>query len=116
MYLPRAHVSPAGRSRPVRGIVVALDLSQDAEAILEPVIALAGMTGAGLTLVHVAELIFEIGRPAMPGPILADTELLEASRIEAQDRLERIAARLRKPGLKVAAKPVLVLRPQQAVS
>lgn len=102
---PGAPKAPA-RTRPLRSIAVALDLSRDAEAILEPVTALAQTTGAALTLVHVAELIFQIGSPGIPGPILADAELLEASRIEAQDRLDRIAARLRRRGLKVTTRVI----------
>jgi nucleotide-binding universal stress UspA family protein len=90
----------------LRGILVALDLSKDSEAILEPVTELARMTGAALTLIHVAELTFEIGRMAMPAPILSDAELLEASRVEALDRLDRIAARLRKLHLNVTTRVV----------
>lgn len=94
------------RPHAVRRIVVALDLSKDAEAILEPVTALARTTGAALTLAHVAELTYSIGHAEIPGPIVPDAELLEASRIQAQRRLDRIAARLRGLGLKVATRVI----------
>ena len=86
---------------PVRRILVALDLSQEAEAILEPAVALAQVTGAALTLVHVSELVFEMATPAMPSPVQLDAELLQASRAAAQTRLEAEAARLRRLGVSV---------------
>jgi nucleotide-binding universal stress UspA family protein len=104
-------VPPASARKPVpeaafRDIVVALDLSHDAEAVLEPVTVLAQLTGAQVTLVHVVEMIFQIGRVTTPGPIIADAELLEASRGEAQQRLEQVADRLRKRGLSVSTRVV----------
>jgi nucleotide-binding universal stress UspA family protein len=90
-----------------RGILVALDLSKDAEAILDPVVTWARTTGAALTLVHVVELVFENGHPGVPGPILPDARLQEVSRATAQERLDRIAARLRRLGVMVATKVII---------
>lgn len=103
---PLLLVPPRGKEGPpleadIRDIVVALDLSKDAEAILEPVTVLSRLTGAQLTLVHVVQLIFEIGRVTSTGPIVADSELLQASRLQAKRQLERLADRLRERGLKV---------------
>jgi nucleotide-binding universal stress UspA family protein len=92
---------------PVRRILVALDLSQEAEAILEPAVALAQVTGAALTLVHVSELVFEMATPAMPSPVQLDAELLQASRAAAQTRLEAEAARLRRLGVSVDVKVIV---------
>jgi len=104
-------VPPARGEKPapepaVADIMVALDLSKDAETILEPVAALAQLTGAHLTLVHVTEMIFEIGRVTASGPIVGDSDLLEASRIEAERQLEQVAARLRKRNLSVTTRVV----------
>lgn len=90
----------------IRDIVVALDLSKDAETILQPVTALAQLTGAQVTLVHVVEMIFEVGRGTSAGPIVTDAGLLEASRAEAERQLEHLADRLRKAGLSVATRVV----------
>jgi nucleotide-binding universal stress UspA family protein len=113
---PLLLVPPRGTESPpleadLRDIVVALDLSQDAEAILEPVTALSRLTGAQLTLVHVVQLIFEIGRVTSTGPIVADSELLEASRLQAKRQLERLADRLRERDLKVDTRVVTGINP-----
>jgi nucleotide-binding universal stress UspA family protein len=91
----------------LRRILVALDLSKDGEAILKPAIALARVTGAALTLVHVTELVFETAIPAMPSPVLPDQALLEASQTAARERLDRIATRLRALGLKADVRVTL---------
>lgn len=92
---------------PLRGILVALDLSRNAEAILEPVIALARMTRASLTLAHISEVVLEIEQSAMPVPLQQGAELLEASRVAAQERLDRTAVRVRKSGLNVATRAII---------
>jgi len=73
----------------IRGILVALDLSADSEAILEPVTALAQVTQAHVTLVHAVD----------PVSLLQDQR-------EAQRQLDRLAARLRDRGLSVSARLV----------
>lgn len=90
-----------------RRILVALDLSSEADAILEPAIALARATGAVLTLVHISEPVFAIGPPAMPNPVLPDAQWLEALRTAAQERLERDVTRLRGLGLKAEARVIV---------
>jgi nucleotide-binding universal stress UspA family protein len=70
----------------LRGILVALDLSQDSEAILEPVEKLARITHAPVTLMHVAK-----------EPVLGVWQDFEAPR-----RLDRIADRLRERGVVVS--------------
>ncbi len=90
----------------IRNIVVALDLSKDGEAILDPVTALAQLTEAHVTLMHVVEIIFEVGKLTTPSPIVQDSELLNASRTEAERQLERVADRLRERGLSVSTRVV----------
>lgn len=87
-----------------RRILVALDLSKDSEAILEPAIQLARTTGAALTLVHVAELVFELPIPAMPSAVMPDPLLLETSQVLARERLGRLVERIHGLGLEAEAK------------
>lgn len=104
------HPNPAQeehRSLAVRGILVALDLSAAAEAILAPVTALAQLSQAHVTLIHVVEHVFEVGslgdlRPMQPGPAITET-----SRVEAQRQLDRVADRLRERGLSVSTRAVV---------
>ena len=80
-------VPPGSLDRPVRDlreILVGLDLSSESEAILEPVSDLARLTGAQLTLFHVVEVIYAIGKLSPAAPVVADSELLETSQAEAE--------------------------------
>lgn len=106
--IPALLVPPGTAARPspeaIRNILVALDLSKDAEAILEPAMGLAKLTGAQITLMHVVELVFGVGRVTIPTPIVADGELIEESRTRAERRLRRVSARLRKAGVSVSTR------------
>jgi nucleotide-binding universal stress UspA family protein len=84
----------------LRGILVALDLSEDSEAILEPVETLARITHAPVTLIHVImEPVLEVWKDG-----------------EVARRLDGIADRLRQRGLVVSTRiatginPALTLR------
>jgi len=84
----------------LRGILVALDLSEDSEAILEPVEELARITNAPVTLMHVImEPVLEVWKDA-----------------EAARRLDWMADRLRERGVVVSTRvatginPALTLR------
>ncbi|HEV8598125.1 MAG TPA: universal stress protein [Gemmatimonadales bacterium] len=92
-----------------RGILVALDLSPQAEAILEPVVSFAQLTEAHVTLVHVVERIFEMGKLTVPTSIPLSPDFAEASRAEAQQKLDRVADRLRERGLSVSTRVVIGL-------
>jgi nucleotide-binding universal stress UspA family protein len=92
--------------RPIRGILVALDLSRDSEQILEPAIALARATGAELTLINVVELVIQAGHVPEGMPILADEEFLKEARMEAARRLDRLARELNEQGLTVTTRVV----------
>ncbi len=84
---------------PGAGILVALDLSDFAEAILEPVVHLAGLLQAHVTLLHVVEPNYYAVEPAMPYPLEQDATITEVRRADAQRRLDDIADRLRARGL-----------------
>lgn len=104
-------VPPGPPDRPARDadiqhIMVALDLSKDSEAILEPVTVVARLTGAQLTLLHIVEVLFAVGRLTASAPVVADAELLETSQTEAERQLEQIAKRLRQDGLRISTRAI----------
>ncbi len=101
------HPDRAGQAPSVpaaRGILVALDFSQDAETILEPVTAFAQLTQAHVTLIHTMGTFQEMGAPALPFPMPQDPALLESYRVQAQRKLDEVADRLRARGLSVATR------------
>jgi len=90
----------------IHGILVALDLSPDSEAILEPVTALALVTQAHVTLVHAVGGYDRPEAAALPFPLPREPGLLLEDQGEAQRRLDQLAARLRDRGLSVSARLV----------
>lgn len=99
---------PAGENR-LEKIVVALDRSDEAEAILEPLVALAGLTQAHLTLIHVVEPVLGVSGAVPPYPVAVPQDTLEALRADAQRYLDRIAERIREKGVGVATRVVVGL-------
>jgi nucleotide-binding universal stress UspA family protein len=97
-------VGQSNRDRPISRILVALDLSKESEAILEPVTALALLAQAHVTLIHAVGPYQEIGTPVLPYPVPPDPNLLESYAAEAQRKLDAIASRLRERGLSVATR------------
>lgn len=92
-----------------RRVLVPLDLSEESEAILTPLRALAHVVQAHLTLVHVVEPLLGVGGAGLPYPVTMPNELIETSRGRAQERLDAIADRLRSEGLGVATRVVVGL-------
>jgi nucleotide-binding universal stress UspA family protein len=88
---------------PCPGILVALDLSPFAEAILEPVAQLATLLQAHVTLLHVVEPNYHSADPVTPYPLEQDATITEVRRADAQRRLDDIADRLRSRGVGVSA-------------
>lgn len=86
------------------GILVALDLSGFAEAILEPVVDLATLLQAHVTLLHVVEPNYHAVDPQSTYPLDQDQAVTEIRRADAQRRLDEIADRLRARGLCVSAR------------
>lgn len=105
--VPILLVRPDRRSRigigtGFRKILVPLDLSDLSDLILEPVKAVARITQAHLTLVHVVEPAFNVAIPSPP--LVAPTETGRTAREceRAQQHLDRVAAELRAQGFPVA--------------
>lgn len=89
-----------GPEQSLRRVLVALDLSADAEAILEPVTAMAHLTAGHVTLLHVLQPVLEL--PAPGAPFLAPTPgTLILDQALAQQHLDEVADRLRHRGLSV---------------
>jgi nucleotide-binding universal stress UspA family protein len=84
--------------------LVALDLSPESEAILEPLTNFANLLDTHVTLLNVVEPILGVygGMPSYPAPMSAD--LIESTRARAQQQLDQLADRLRASGLRVATK------------
>lgn len=108
---PEPPISTLARSRLAqgepRGILVALDLSPNSEAILNPVLQLALLTQAPVTLLHV---IAEPS-PLPEGPL----ESLLASRVLAGQHLEVLAEGLRAAGLCVTTRVVAGFNPAWSI-
>ena len=82
----------------VRGILVALDLSPESDAILAPVAELSRLTGAPVTLLHVVvDSILEPATYPMLTP-LGGIPSVEQRRVQASRHLEAAADELRKQG------------------
>ena len=94
------HLGGWGAEPSLRRILVALDLSADAETILEPVTTVAQLAGGHVTLLHVLEPVIELPAPGapflapIPGTLVQDQEA-------AQRHLDEVADGLRRRGLSV---------------
>jgi len=110
LSIPVLLVHPAEAEAPVdpviRSILVGLDLSPESESILDPVVRLAQITDAHVTLVHVLEPMLDGLAMGMPYATAIPVEVLEEQRTAAQRRLDRLADRLRNQGLSVSARLV----------
>jgi nucleotide-binding universal stress UspA family protein len=98
--------SRIGISTGFRKILVPLDLSQSSDLILGPVKALARITQAHLTLVHVVEPAFDLALPSPPLVAPVDAGLTDRECERAQRHLDRVAAGLRAEGFSVATRVV----------
>ena len=88
-------------------VVVPLDGSPLAEAVLPPAAEIARLFEVPLTLVQVIQPVLMSTAPPLPFPLNYDERITEARRREAGDYLEDIAGRLREDGL--TATPLTVL-------
>src|SRR5262249_5240312 len=92
---------PAGATG-LRHILVALDGTQEAEAVLEPAMELARIAKAEVTLMRVIELIPVTGIELAPfGLPLPDPHLLTAMRTDAENYLAQVAQKLAKHGVPI---------------
>jgi nucleotide-binding universal stress UspA family protein len=90
----------------LHSILVALDMSPESEAILEPVAKLAQLTDGYVTLVHVVEPVIGPMTKGLPYASPLPPEVFEEQRIAAQKKLDRVASDLRNRGLSVCARIV----------
>jgi nucleotide-binding universal stress UspA family protein len=90
-----------------RAILVALDQSEYSDAILDPVVDLAQVTGAGVTLLTVVAPTFDAAEPTMPFPVPQHPAICARRSDEAHCRLRRVAARLRRRGVSVSRRVVV---------
>lgn len=97
---------PAGSAQ-VRRILVTLDGSDLAEAVLEPAQAVARALGAPLSLLRVAGVRMYVGSPYLPQGAEEYQSQLEAERTEAEEYLRAVAARLEEGGAEVEGHEVL---------
>jgi nucleotide-binding universal stress UspA family protein len=95
--------APALRDWSPREIVVGLDGSRLAEAVLPPAIELARLFRVSLTLLQVIEPLPVASDPPLPIPTGYDERVTEALRGEAQDYLESVAEMVRKEGVQASA-------------
>jgi len=93
--------------RPDAAILVTLDLSRFAEAVLEPVVQLASLLQAHVTLLHVVGPNYYAVGPAVPYPLEQDATITEIRRADAQRRLDEVADRLRARGLCASARVLI---------
>lgn len=94
-------------------ILVPLDGSALAEAILAPAVGLARLTGARLTLLRVVSPAAVIARPASPSAARVNEVVVERRRTEAVEYLDRVAGGIREIGVEV--EPMTWMHPQPAL-
>jgi nucleotide-binding universal stress UspA family protein len=91
----------------VQEIVVGLDGSRMAEAVIEPAAALARILQWPMTLVQVVLPLAVAADPLLPFPVGYDEQITEVRRREALDYLEDVAEGLRGEGIAAAATAVV---------
>ncbi len=106
---PRDGDAVPGPELKMERIIAALDRSDESEAILAPLVSLARLTQAHLTLIHVVEPVLGVSGAVPPYPVAVPQETLELLRSDAQKYLDRVADRLRGQGLGVATKVIVGL-------
>ncbi|MFO7893622.1 MAG: universal stress protein [Longimicrobiales bacterium] len=95
---PELSLEPARIQR----VLVPLDGSELAEAILDPAARLARQTGASLVLLRVMDPRLPTDAPYLPATVEGTEARFQERRTEARDYLDRVAERLRGEGVEVA--------------
>jgi len=103
---PQAPNTP-GEDPDIRSIVVPLDLSAVSRTILDPVVELARLAKARVTLLYVVEQFFQTMEPGVPYPIPQDPGIAELQRANAKRMLEEAASVLREQGIEVSTRVVI---------
>lgn len=112
---PDAHTASAAVAHSPRRMLIPLDGSANAEAILPHALALGQAMQAEYTLLRVVEPVM-IARPLPSNPAVRalDDQLIDQLRVEAQTYLEQLALRLVAQGLKAQIEVIVV--PQAALA
>jgi nucleotide-binding universal stress UspA family protein len=103
----RAREGGSGGPVIVPEILVPLDGSALAEAVLEPAAVLARLWDAEMTLVQIVQPVLLAIDPALPLPSGYDEQLTNMQRDAAQDYIHDIAERLRNQGVRASGVAVL---------
>lgn len=103
----RAHEVEETPSVRLDEILVPLDGSPLAEAVLEPVTALARLWDAEISLVQVVRPITLTSDPVLPFPVGYSDQVTRMRRDEAQDYIRDVAERLREAGVKASGIAVI---------
>jgi nucleotide-binding universal stress UspA family protein len=104
---PREDAALSAKAPEVREILVALDGSRRAEAVLPAAAALAGILGAKLVLIQMVRPVVLKTDPPLPFPTGYDDELTRLTREQAQDYLDGVVQRLNAQGLSTTGVAVL---------
>jgi nucleotide-binding universal stress UspA family protein len=88
-------------------ILVPLDGSPLAEAVLEPVVALARLWDAEISLIQVVSPVILTSDPLLPFPNGYSDEIMRMRREAAQDYIRDVAERLREAGVKASGVAVM---------
>jgi nucleotide-binding universal stress UspA family protein len=109
VVLVRPNEPGAAAPRPAEGkqILVPLDGSPLAEAVLQPATALARAWSAELSLVQVVPPVLAVMDQALPLPSTYDSELTESCRAAAQDYLDDVVERLHGEGARASGVAVI---------
>ena len=112
---PDEHAQAAADTALLQHILIPLDGSANAEAILKYALALGKLMQSDFTLLRVVEPVMVARHiPVDPSVRELDDELLDHLRVDAQVYLDRVAKRLEAQSLKVRVK--VVVAPQAAVA
>jgi nucleotide-binding universal stress UspA family protein len=101
------HSKPAATSVDFTKILVPLDGSPLAEAVLEPAAALARLWDAEISLMQIVQPVFLATDPMLPLPSSYDEQLTAKERDAAGEYVQAVAERLRDEGVKASGVAVL---------
>ncbi|MBX9579374.1 MAG: universal stress protein [Gemmataceae bacterium] len=111
---PTDQAAPHGPPHPVRHLLVALDGSKEAEAVLPKAVELGKAMGARFTLLRVVESVPAYPIPAGVVPPDLDEQVMHLRAVAAA-YLERVAAPLRGEGLEVRTHLTIDPDPSRAI-
>lgn len=94
-----------------RNILVALDPSDYSESVLDPVVTLASITGADVTLLTVIAPVFGIAEPEMPPPLPQHPSIIARRSDEAHARLDQVASDLTRRDIPTRTRVIIAPTP-----